>query len=163
MNRYFQEFYHELKDKFDYSIKSLDQKMWDILVETRSSAAYFRARMSRDNVQIPLFFVNSYKTASAHFEVIPQTTITVIVPYGEGNNIIADLNGEKSIHNLSVTLKRAQQFAVNIFSHEFNQLSKEHAIKPLLDGQVYALYETAYHEEYGVDITANSSSSFYGY
>ncbi|WP_374720680.1 hypothetical protein, partial [Peribacillus tepidiphilus] len=64
----------------------------------------------------------------------------------------------RSIEDLSHLLRKAQQFTVNLFNYEMEQLSKNDGLVYYLDGKIIALKEGAYNEEYGLDI--NNESGF---
>jgi CRISPR-associated endonuclease/helicase Cas3 len=156
MKRYFQEFYTEFESSLNYFISKLGEDMTDLLSSPRTENKYYQAYRQRHQEALPLFLVNSYKTAAEYFEVIDSHTTSVIVPFGEGADIIADLNGQQSIEDLSRLLRNAQQYTINIFSHEKEQLSKSNALVAYLDGKVLALTEGAYHKEYGLNLENDS-------
>lgn len=66
------------------------------------------------------------------------------------------MNGQQSIEDLTRLLRRAQQYTINIFKHEKEQLSKNNALVAYLDGKVLALTEGAYHESYGLNLENDS-------
>lgn len=156
MERYFQEFYTEFESSLNYFISKLGEDMTDLLSSPRMENKYYQAYRQRHQEALPLFLVNSYKTAAEHFEVIDSHTTSVIVPFGEGAGIITDLNGQQSIEDLTRLLRRAQQYTINIFKHEKEQLSKNNALVAYLDGKVLALTEGAYHESYGLNLENDS-------
>jgi CRISPR-associated endonuclease/helicase Cas3 len=106
---------------------------------------------------LQLFIVNAYNTAAEHFRVIENYAEGVIVPYGEeGKEIIAQLNGNESIENLSLLLRKAQRYTVNLFHYERQQLVKNGGLVPLLEGKIWVLKESAYHADFGVDLENDS-------
>lgn len=84
MERYFQEFYTEFESSLNYFISKLGEDMTDLLSSPRMENKYYQAYRQRHQEALPLFLVNSYKTAAEHFEVIDSHTTSVIVPFGEG-------------------------------------------------------------------------------
>jgi|HigsolmetaAR203D_1030402.scaffolds.fasta_scaffold00685_6 CRISPR-associated endonuclease/helicase Cas3 len=157
MNKYFQEFYSAFETSLDYFIKKLELNMLDLLMAERKSSPYIQGYTRNKRESLPLFLVNSYYTAAEYFQVIENHTTDVIVPYGaKGKDIIARLNGKGAIEELSHLLKDAQRYTVNLFPHERNQLMGNGGIVSLLDGKIQVLMESAYHEEFGVDLDNNS-------
>ncbi|OBZ15728.1 CRISPR-associated helicase/endonuclease Cas3 [Bacillus sp. FJAT-27264] len=156
MERYFQEFYTEFESSLNYFIPKLGEDMTDLLSSPRMENKYYQAYRQRHQEALPLFLVNSYKTAAEHFEVIDSHTTSVIVPFREGEEIITELNGQQSIEDLSRLLRNAQQYTINIFTHEKEKLSKNNALVAYLDGKVLALTEGAYHENYGLNLENDS-------
>lgn len=97
--------------------------------------------------------VGMFKTIEQHFEAIDSPTTAVIVPYGEGKNIIAHLNEEiRNVNLFNQLMKKAQQYSVNLYNHELQALSSEGLISPLYDNAIFCLNEKAYEEAYGVTI-----------
>ncbi|MBM7702897.1 CRISPR-associated helicase Cas3' [Metabacillus iocasae] len=156
MEFYFKRYYTAFESSLDYSISTLEKTMVELLTETKHNYSYHKAFYQKEGKQLPLFLANSYKTAANHFEVIPDYTTSVIVPYGEGKQIIAELNGKGTIEELSRLLKTAQQFTINIYQHELQHLSQQDGIVSYLDGHIFVLKEGAYSEEYGLNLENDS-------
>lgn len=159
MERYFQEFYMRFRSELNYHIPQLQKYMTELLAEGRSEDSYFRAYYSKNQTNLSLFLVNSYKTAANHFAVIKNMTTQVIVPYKEGEDLIAQLNGNQSISDLSRLLKKAQQYTINVYRYELDSLAQNKGIVSYLDGQIIALKETAYNAEYGLELGNDSNLS----
>ncbi|MGF7046462.1 CRISPR-associated endonuclease/helicase Cas3 [Paenibacillus sp. DS2015] len=167
MKKYFEEFYTELGSSLNYSIPKLGKEMTELLSSGKADNTYFQAYYSKYKEHLPLFLANSYKTAAEHFHVIDNHATSVIVPYGEdkeeGKDIIAELNGQQTIPELTRLLRNAQQFTINLLSYEKEQLSKNNGLVSYLDGKVLALTEGAYHKEYGLNLENDSTSGPYMY
>jgi CRISPR-associated endonuclease/helicase Cas3 len=158
MNIYFQYYYHQIKNDLNYPISKLQKNMFDLLNQNQD---YYSAFYNKNNVKYPLVSRQSFATAEQYFHVIDNPTTSVLVPYNEeARNIIADLNGDLDIKELSNLLKIAQQYVINVYSHEFDQLIKEKNIDLLLYGNVYALKEIAYTDEMGLDLKGEGSWTF---
>ncbi|MCM3289181.1 CRISPR-associated helicase Cas3' [Paenibacillus sp. MER 180] len=157
MEWYFQEYYSEFKLNLNYPIPKLRKNMTELLYGERGGEdTYFQAYCQANNAKPPLFIANSYGTAAKHFQVIDSHTTSVIVPYGEGKDVIADLNGAATIDDLTLLLRKAQQFTVNLYKHELQQLDRSGGLDSCLDGSVLVLKEGAYSEDYGVDLENES-------
>jgi CRISPR-associated endonuclease/helicase Cas3 len=159
MTKYFQEFYYALEVDLDYPIQKLSKSMMNLLTDSKDApTSYHHGYKAKYKEDLPLFVTNSYRTAAEHFEVISNHTTSVLVPYGEGKDIIAELNGNGTIEELSRLLKKAQQYTVNIYNNEFEQLIKNNGIVSFFDGKIFALKEGAYSGEFGIDL--NNDSTF---
>ncbi|WP_135557315.1 CRISPR-associated helicase Cas3' [Paenibacillus cymbidii] len=158
MKRYFQSFYTEMKSKLDYPLPELstDMTMTKLLLAERKQNIFYVAYIETKKQDLPLFLVNSYRTAAEYFEAISDKTTAVLVPYGEGKDLIARLTGDETIEELSRLLRRAQQFSVNLFYHERALLERNGGLVSLLDGKIWALKESAYNEKYGLDLANDS-------
>ncbi|MED3499662.1 CRISPR-associated helicase Cas3' [Brevibacillus agri] len=157
MDKYFKEFYTEFRSRLDYFIRGLEKHMTELLMANRNNSSYNCEYTQSKRESLPLFIVNSYRTAADFFQVIDDQTTTVLVPYGEeGKEMIARLNGDETIENLSRLLRRAQQYTISLFSYEREQLVKNDGLVSLLDGKILALKESAYSGEYGLDVENDS-------
>ncbi|MCA1292169.1 CRISPR-associated helicase Cas3' [Paenibacillus sp. alder61] len=158
MTSYFQRFYTEVKPFLDFNVPKLNVDMTTLLFAGYKENKYFQDYCLSHQKRPPLFLVNSYRTAAEHFHVIDNMTTPVIVPYGEGEEIITELNGAKSIEDFGRVMRKAQQFTVNLFPYELEKLSKNGGLEYCLDGQVRVLKDGAYNEEYGLDLENESWS-----
>ncbi|MEB9736968.1 CRISPR-associated helicase/endonuclease Cas3 (plasmid) [Bacillus cereus] len=157
MKRYFKEYYREFESDLDYFIPKLKKNMNELLSVPRIENSYRRAYIHKhDKKDIPLFIINSYQTAAKHFNVIDDITTSVIVPYEEGKDIIAELNSNNSIEDLSRLLRKAQQYTVNVFNYEKEKLIINDGLVYYLDGKILALKESAYNDEYGLNVLNES-------
>jgi CRISPR-associated endonuclease/helicase Cas3 len=157
MERYFKEYYTEFESDLNYFIPKLKKEMTELLTETKKKYSYYLAYIHNEKKDLPLFLVNSYKTAAEHFSVIDDITTSVIVPYEYGKEIIAELNSNGSIEDFTRLLRKAQQYTVNIYKFELDQLIKNDGLVSYLDGKILALKEGAYDQEFGLNIQNDSS------
>lgn len=159
MEQYFRKFYTEFSSRslLNYYIRGLEKDMTELLMANRNNSSYNLEYKNSKKESLPLFLVNSYRTAADHFQVIDDQTTAVLVPYREeGKEIIAQLNGDETIENLSMLLRKAQQYTISLFANEREQLSKNDGLVSLMDGKILALKESAYSEEYGLDVENDS-------
>ncbi|WP_059172764.1 CRISPR-associated helicase/endonuclease Cas3 [Bacillus sp. FJAT-27445] len=156
MERYFQEFYTDLHSNLNYFIPKLGKEMMELLSTNKREYSYHKAFKHATGNDLPLFLANSYRTAAEHFQVIDQIATGVIVPYGEGREIITELNGNGTIEDLSKLMRKAQQYTINLFPYELDHLDKEGGLVPYLNGKVLALKEGSYNEEFGLDLGGGS-------
>ncbi|ALS21074.1 CRISPR-associated helicase/endonuclease Cas3 [Paenibacillus naphthalenovorans] len=157
MDRYFKEFYTEFRSSLNYFIPKLEKDMTELLASNRTHNSYNQAYTHHKKESLPLFIVNSYRTAAEHFYVIDNHTTSVIVPYDdEGKDMIARLNGNESIEDLSRLLRKAQQYTIHLFHYEWAQLAQNGGLVSLIDGKIFALKESAYNKEFGLDLDNDS-------
>lgn len=160
MDEYFGHYYQRMDADLNYYIPQVDKDMTKLLMATRGETDYVSAYNGKNNTNFPLILSGSYKTAADYFQVIDQRTTSVIVPYGEGKQIIAKLSSVERIEDLSKLLKKAQQYTVNLYSQSLRHLKQENAIIPHLEGMVYELRENWYSEAYGVDLNLEGEIDF---
>ncbi|MBW4084012.1 CRISPR-associated helicase Cas3' [Paenibacillus sp. S150] len=156
MQYYFQRFYQEVEPLLEFNIKELRLRMTDLLFASPQDNRYFQEYCQNKPPRPPIFLVNSYRTAAEYFEVIDNRSISVVVPYGEGKDIIAALNGAERIEDFGRLLRKAQQFTVNLFPYEVEELDNNGGLATCLDGQMRVLKEGAYNDEYGVNVNNDS-------
>lgn len=156
MDRYFEEYYTEFASDLNYFIPKLKKEMTGLLSAKKERNDYYLAYLSKKRERPPLFIANSYRTAAENFHVIDSPTSSVIVPYEGGREIIAELNGEGSIEDLTRLLRKAQQYTINLFKFELDQLAKNGGLVSFFDGKIFALKEGAYNKEFGLSIENES-------
>ncbi|WP_340002199.1 CRISPR-associated helicase Cas3' [Oceanobacillus sp. FSL K6-0127] len=160
MDEYFRHYFQRMEADLNYYIPQVDKEMTKLLMATRKESDYVHAYKKKYKTGLPLFLTGSYKTAADHFQVIDQLTTSVIVPYGEGKEIITQLNSVERVEDLSKLFKQAQQYTVNLYSQALKQLKQENAIVPHMEGAIYELRENWYSEDYGVDLKGESDMGF---
>lgn len=150
LNRLFFEcYYANHQNQFDYPL-STGESVYDYL-----SLSTFRPWVKSQIKQ-------SFKTAGQKMDLIQDDSIGVLVPYGDGKKIIADLEeclvenpyprGQDLIE-IKQILKSLQPFTVNLRKYD----SRLQAIRYYLDGQVLILQEEYYDEKLGLTKEANLS------
>ncbi|AKG04812.1 CRISPR-associated helicase/endonuclease Cas3 [Salimicrobium jeotgali] len=156
MKRYFREFYQEVQNRLDYPIpNTTDETMINWLSDNRITVTNYVQR----NDSPDFILRNSIRSAAEKFQVIPDLTTSVIVPYcKEGKDVIATLNDGQTIEELSDFLKKAQKFSVNVFPHELQTLQKKNGVRGYIDGSVKVLVEGFYDDEFGLAISGEVGS-----
>jgi len=100
--------------------------------------------------QPEILLVQSFQSAGKEFTVIDSITRGVVVPWGGGTKIIADLSGAFDLENEHKLLRKAQRFSVNLFAHQFDKLLNIGAIHEVQSGGgIYYLNERYYSKEFG--------------
>lgn len=159
MERYFVDFYSKFESDLDYALPKLGSDISEVslLMAAPVNNPFFQSYWSKFKQRPPLYLTNSYKTAAEHFRVIDQTTTTVIAPYDDvAKEIIAELNGEMKIEDLTRVLRSAQKYTVNLYDNELHQLSSNRGVEGCMDGKILVLKESAYNKEYGLDVGNDS-------
>lgn len=152
MSEYFRYYYNRMEVNLNYYVKKLDKEMTKLLMSLSQENDYVTHYQKKHGTSFPLLLNGSYKTAAEHFQVIDQKTTSVLVPYGRGKELIAQLNSGAWLEDISKFLKQAQQYTVNLYSQELEHLRRDNAIVVHLDGMIYELKENWYSDEYGVDL-----------
>jgi CRISPR-associated endonuclease/helicase Cas3 len=159
MERYFKEYYTEFATNLNYFIPKFKKEMTELLCSKKERNDYYLAYFAMKGERPPLFIANSYKTAAENFHVIDNITTSVIVPYEDGIEIIAELNSNGSIDDLTRLLRKAQQYTINLYKNEIDQLAGNGGLVSYFDGKILALKEGAYNKEFGLNIGNDSPLS----
>ena len=98
---------------------------------------------NRGNIAVTdLALKQSFMTAGNIFQVIDAPTQPVIVPYKQGEEIIAELCAAFDPAKDYALLKRAQQYSVNVFPNVWKKLKENDAVIPIQPGlDIYFLDE----------------------
>lgn len=157
INQYFREFFTKFKGQQTYPVNDRNRKLELFPLMSDAGRAAYKGKVGRE---VPLCLTSSSKTIGKYFQVIDSPTVSVVVPYNkEGNELIADLNGDLPLEDLQHSLKRAQQYSVNLFDYELKKLVDEECLLPLQHFKMFALSDRAYSEDYGVDISGEGNFS----
>lgn len=154
VRRYYHNYYHLQEQQLSYPVSEKDDSklfaptnLFDLLSENslsrKSCAENHRSRPPHPMHQ-------AFDTAGTLFEAIGKGGIDVIVLYGEGKNLIAELCAEPNLRELPGLIRRAQRFTVHLFDGERRKLSDLGAIRILPDSGAAVLLEGFYHPDLGV-------------
>ena len=111
----------------------------------------------------------SFSTAARHFNVIEEATQAVIVPFGEGDELIADLNSSAIEFDAGLyyeTLRKAQRFSVNVYESDFRTLWAAGALEDInhndkgRDG-VYSVAKRHYDTALGLTVDSTGEDGTY--
>jgi len=152
MNLYFSYYFYSRAKKMDYPVTANQAGRKDSLLNLLSNNHLNIARTK------PLQLRQSFKTAGKIFKAINAPTEAVIVPYGEGEEIIAALCAEPEPAKAYKLLKRAQKFSVNVFPNVWQKLKENRAVIPVQKGEeIYYLDKRHYSDAFGLSIEEVSS------
>ncbi|MDL2271826.1 CRISPR-associated helicase Cas3' [Desulfovibrio sp. OttesenSCG-928-I05] len=137
---YFDHYFTLRHDVMSYSIGDNSGKT---LLKMLGSNEYVAPQGSMD-------FKQSFASAAEHFHVIDQASDAVIVPYGEGESLIAELCSTALLYRKKELLRKAQRYSVNIFPHVRCELERQGALHDIQGSGILALDKRFYHQETGV-------------
>ncbi len=109
-------------------------------------------RNNNDGQPPPYPLHQAFRTAAQIFRAIDSPAQGVVVRHGEGENIVAGLNGEQHPARMNELLRQAQQFSVNLFEYQIRALQAEGALHQTLSG-IWYLDPGYYHPDSGVSAT----------
>lgn len=160
MQRYFEYYFYQRSDEMAYSVKnSATGSLLDWLSDNALNP--YGEKNNKRSKPLPLL-MQSFKSAGRAFQAIDAPTRAVIVPYGEGAKLIAELCGEWDPKEMHRTLQKAQRYSVNVFPNVWDKLQKENALHETIEGSgIYYLNERYYNDEFGLSLDETSDMTFY--
>ena len=160
MERYFEYYFYQRSDEMSYSVKnSATGSLLDWLSDNALNP--YGEKNNKRNKPLPLL-MQSFKSAGRVFQAIDAPTHAVIVPYGEGVELIAKLCGEWAPKEMYDAKKKAQRYSVNVFPNVWDKLQKENALHETIQGSgIYYLNERYYNDEFGLSLDETSEMTFY--
>ncbi|MEG6550131.1 CRISPR-associated helicase Cas3' [Desulfocurvibacter africanus] len=129
IERYFKYYFFERRGDMTYPVKGDNAGHDDTLLNMLSCNP-----RNAGNVTFQPGLRQSFATAGKLFSVIDAPTKGIIVPYGEGKEIIAELCSALGPYQLRHLLRKAQRFSVNVFPNMLEKLSQTHAIHQTQEG-----------------------------
>ena len=162
MERYFEYYFYQRSDEMSYSVKnSTTGSLLDWLSDNKNNPGGNININNRRTGKIQLL-MQSFKSAGRAFQAIDAPTQAVIVPYGEGVELIAKLCGEWDPKEMYDAKKKAQRYSVNVFPNVWDKLQKENALHETIEGSgIYYLDERYYNDEFGLSLDETSEMTFY--
>ena len=165
MKRYFEYYFYNRSGEMVYPINKNDGLLhWlsdNCFNRGAKFSGYLKNDILRNNNFYPLL-MQSFKSTGRIFQVIDAPTHAVIVPYGEGAELIAKLCGEWDPKEMCRTLQKAQRYSVNVFPNVWDKLQKENALHETIEGSgIYYLDERYYNDEFGLSLDETSEMTFY--
>lgn len=160
MERYFEYYFYQRSDEMSYSIKnSTTGSLLDWLSDNVLNP--YGEKNDKRTKPFPLL-MQSFKSAGRAFQAIDAPTRAVIVPYGEGVELIDKLCGEWNPKEMHRTLQKAQRYSVNVFPKVWEQLQDKNAIYETIKGSgIYYLDECHYNNKFGLSLDKTSEMTCY--
>lgn len=149
MTRYFEHYFFKRAKDMAYPVtEHRNDTLLNMLSSNTMAAAGYRPPAGCSH-QIPL--KQSFASAASLFQAIDASTRGVIVPYGEGREVITELSGKMdNPAGGKALLRRAQFFAINVYPNIFNKLIKSNAVYEINGLGVWGLREEYYSQEFGL-------------
>ena len=162
MELYFEYYFYQRSDEMAYSIKnSATGSLLDWLSDNALNP--YGEKNDKRSKPLPLL-MQSFKSAGHAFQAIDAPTHAVIVPYGEGAELIAKLCGEWDPKEMHRTLQKAQRYSVNVFPNVWGKLQKENALHETIEGSgIYYLKGRPYNDDFGLSVDETSDMTFLNY
>ncbi len=101
----------------------------------------------------PYSLNQAFRTAGEWFEVFDSSSESILVPYGEGKTIIAELGNDNLRHDFSrvaTLFEKAKPYTVSVTTKQIERMHQNGMLYTLLDGSVYVLNDDYYNDNIGI-------------
>ncbi|BCA79947.1 CRISPR-associated helicase Cas3' [Desulfuromonas sp. AOP6] len=144
MSLYFSYYFYRRAEEMVYKVSAREAGRADSLLNLLSD--------NHNNVGVTqgLALRQSFKTAGKIFKAIDAPTEAVIVPYGKGEDLVANLCAESDQGKVRELLHEAQQYSVNVFPNVWRKLMAKGAVVPIHGGDFHYVNECYYSKEFGL-------------
>lgn len=95
----------------------------------------------------------AFRTAGKWFEVFDGTSESILVPYGEGKDIIDQLPVEKpqyAFSQITALMEKAKPYTISVTARQIEQMQKKGMLIPLLSGSIHVLNDGYYDNNIGI-------------
>ncbi len=148
MTRYFQYYFFERKKEMSYPVSADLVSRNDTLLNmlSENSMAVDAGGGTPAN-----YLRQSFMTAAKAFKAIDAPTQGVIVPYVDGEVVIADLSAAFEVEKQFALLRRAQQYTINVFPQVMKRLQERKALHEVQEGTGILYLDSRYYDsEFGL-------------
>ncbi len=134
MRWYYENYFFARARDMDYRVGAdvlgHDDSLLELLsVNSQASAEYVRATGSQPDI----YLRQSFMAAARAFRSIDAPTRGIVVPWGDdGRELLAEMSAADSPVEQARLLWRAQQYTVNVWPKELDQLGREGAVAEIL-------------------------------
>lgn len=153
MNWYYENYFFARAGEMQYPVTAQELGHDDTLLNLLSINPQVTNAYETVNKQSPnMYLRQSFMTAAKAFKAIDAPTRGVIVPWGEGSDLITQLCAAYSPDTEFELMRRAQQFSVNLFPNVLAQLIQSAAVQEVQEGtEILFLSDPRYYtEEFGL-------------
>lgn len=154
---YYHRLYQEMPDGFqNYSVKDKHYTIFSLMADN----GYFADERAEAH---GIYYLNqAFRMAGMLFQVYDEDSTDVIVPYGEGRTVIAELGSERAGRDFEYRrqcLERAKPYAVSLYQYQVRKLEQEHGLRPIRNGDdsILVLAEGFYDEKTGFSLNGTTT------
>ena len=151
---YYRSFYREMEERTqDYTVPKEKTTLFDLMGLNGTYA-------DEDCVGGDAFCLHqAFRTAGQCFSVFEKDTVDILVPYGKGKSLVAELCSARCKYDAAyraAVLKELNQYAVGIYSHQKEKLNEKGGLISFCGGCVLMLADGFYNETVGVTMETDT-------
>lgn len=128
-------------------------KYEDYLINLLSDNGRWFEMYHSTNNKMPYFINQAFLSAGSVFEPLDTDTISVLVPYGEGAEIINGLGSGKAKYDIRFAkelINKAKKYSVSVMHYQAKNMIVQNAIYKIFNDSIYVLREDFYNSETGI-------------
>lgn len=154
MEAFYREYYENIERVTHYPLEGNDSMtLFELLSENEAVIKSIEKANNISKLTLTRTLNQAFLWAGREFKAIDDNSINILVPFGEGKQMIADLlSTSTEINKVYSLLRKAQQFSINIYQNELDQLIREGGIITLADYDIHILKEGFYDPQIGLNI-----------
>ncbi|MBN2319631.1 MAG: CRISPR-associated helicase Cas3' [Acidobacteria bacterium] len=143
---YYQNYFYDRKDFMDYPVNAGRN---DTLLNLLSTNHLAVDEFGRANKTMPdIVLKQSFMMAAKLFRSIDAPSRSVLIRYGkEGNELVCQLCSAFEVEKQYALIKKAQQYSVNLFPYEFEELSKKESLYRVQEGTEIFYLDNAHYSK----------------
>lgn len=153
IKQYFRYYFFDRAGDMSYPVVGSNYYRNDNILNLLSARSESNGYFTDRDGKIPLLR-QAFMEAGRQFKAIDAPTQAVIVQYGKGRELVAELCSvakEFDAHRYYQLLRQAQKFSVNVFPNVWGKLKEQNAVHEIQPGHgVYFLDEEYYNENFGL-------------
>lgn len=104
----------------------------------------------------------AFRTAGKNFSVFEENTVDVLVPYGEGKDLVLELGAlllPYDLGEIKQVLERVKRYTVSLYEWQRKILDQEGALMPLAGSSILTLLDGHYDAETGLSIEQGTTET----
>ena len=104
----------------------------------------------------------AFRTAGKNFSVFEENTVDVLVPYGEGKDLVLELGSlllPYDLGEIKQVLERVKRYTVSLYEWQRKILDQEGVLMPLAGGSILTLLDGHYDAETGLSIEQGTTET----
>ncbi len=137
----------------DYPLAHLDTTLFTLLSDNRTSQHHSTSKGK-------YIITQAFKTAGSEFSVFDNNTVDVLVPYGQGEELIAALQSKaatQDFHYRKELLDQAKRFSISLYDYEVKLLQDLGGLYSLFEDSILVLQGDFYSHKIGLDRSGSSN------
>jgi len=128
VEQYFEYYFYERAAEMAYNVRASDAGRDDTLLNMLGLNA-----LNTGRAKAPEMLRQSFAAAASCFQAVDSAGRGVIVPYGEGRDLIAELYSLSGRYDVRNLLRRAQRYTVNVYPEKLVLLQRQNAVRGVPD------------------------------